>query len=82
MGWRSLMWIVWPSFMAAAATTAVVFALVDPLDIVVFGYVPVSRQAGYSAGFFLFWGMATFSSALSLFLSRGKVADEDDEGDC
>ena len=32
MGLRSLMWILWPSFMAAAAGSALIFALIDPLD--------------------------------------------------
>src|SRR3546814_15751829 len=34
---RSLMWILWPSFLVGAATSAAVFAMVDPLAIVFFG---------------------------------------------
>ena len=33
MGLKSLMWILWPSFLAAAVGSAVVFALIDPLDL-------------------------------------------------
>ena len=33
MGLRSLMWILWPSFLAAAACSALIFALIDPLDV-------------------------------------------------
>ena len=43
MGLRSLMWILWPSFLAAAVGSAIVFALIDPLDVAVFGYVPTGR---------------------------------------
>lgn len=66
---RSLMWILWPSFLVGAATSATIFALVDPLDIVIFGGVELSRQQMYAGGFFLFWLMAALSSALSLFMA-------------
>ena len=69
MKWRSLMWILWPSFLIAAATSATVFALIDPLDIAIFGTVQLSRQQMYAGGFFLFWLMAALSSALSLFMA-------------
>lgn len=76
MNWRSLMWILWPSFLVAAVTSAVVFALIDPLDMVFFGYVQVSPQLTYAGGFFLFWLMAGLSSALSLFMEpRGATRD-------
>jgi hypothetical protein len=74
---RSLMWILWPSFLVGAATSATVFAMVDPLDIAFFGYIEVSRQQAYAGGFFLFWLMAALSSAFSLHLApRGPVYDE------
>ncbi|MFW7343620.1 hypothetical protein V0R37_19005 [Pollutimonas sp. H1-120] len=77
MRWRSLMWILWPSFLVGAATSATVFAMVDPLDIAFFGYMEASRQQVYAGGFFLFWLMAALSSALSLHLApRGRLFDE------
>lgn len=77
MKWRSMMWILWPSFLIAGATSAAVFAMIDPQDVPVFGYVEVSRQVAYAGGFFLFWLMAALSSALSLHLApRGRVIDE------
>jgi hypothetical protein len=70
------MWILWPSFLVAAATSAVVFALLDPLDMTFFGHFQVSPQLTYAGGFFLFWLMAALSSALSLFMEpRGAVRD-------
>lgn len=34
---RTIMWILWPSFLAAGFASGVVFALVDPRDIPLFG---------------------------------------------
>ncbi len=77
MKWRALMWVLWPSFLIAGATSATVFALVDPLDINFLGHVQVGRQFAYAAGFFLFWIMAALSSALTLHMApRGLVVDE------
>ena len=75
---KALMWILWPSFLAAAAASAAVFALVDPHDISIFGYLKASRQEVYAGGFFLFWLMAAVSSALSLHISP-RVADDPEE---
>jgi len=56
MGLRSLMWILWPSFMAAAAGSALIFALIDPLDVAIFGYVPTGRMGFYTVSFFCLVG--------------------------
>jgi len=69
MSRRALMWILWPAFLAAGITSAVVFAFIDPLDITIFGHLQLDRQVIYGAGFFLFWLMASLSSALSLFMA-------------
>ncbi|HEY9280537.1 MAG TPA: hypothetical protein VIP51_10735 [Eoetvoesiella sp.] len=76
MSWRSLMWILWPSFLVGAATSAIVFALIDPVDITFFGYFRLSPQLTYAGGFFLFWLMTALSSALSLFMAPSSTADE------
>ena len=67
---RILMWILWPSFLAAGIASGVVFALIDPRDIPLFGYIRVSSELAYAAGFFLFWLMAAFSSTLSFFMAN------------
>ena len=71
MGIRSLMWILWPSFLAAGVVSAIVFALVDPQDVVFLGHLQADRLSVYTASFFLFWLAAAGSSALSLFMSPG-----------
>lgn len=57
--------VLWPSFFAAGVATMVFFALVDPLDLrdITFAELPLTRELGYTIGFFLFW-IATFSSSL------------------
>jgi hypothetical protein len=57
--------VIWPSFFSAAVATMMFFAFIDPLALAEIGPIdiPVSRQTGYSIGFFLFWS-ATFSSSL------------------
>lgn len=70
-----LMWIVWPSFLAAGVTSAIVFTLVDPHDVIFLGYLKASRQLTYASGFFLFWIMGALSSGLSLFLLNRSVTD-------
>ncbi len=80
MTWRSLMWILWPSFLVAGAASATVFALIDPLDVAIFGSIHPSRQAFYAGGFFFLWLMAALSGALTLFMTQGKLADDDTQG--
>lgn len=57
--------IVWPSFFAAGVATMVCFAFVDPLALrdATFPRMPMSRELGYSIGFFMFW-LATAASSL------------------
>lgn len=78
---KALMWILWPSFLAAVGASAAVFALVDPLDISIFGYLQAGRQEIYAGGFFLFWLMAALSSALSLHIAPREVHVEEFLGD-
>lgn len=77
MALKALMWILWPSFLAAAGASAAVFALVDPLDIAIFGWWQGERQAIYTGAFFLFWTMSAFSSALSLHMAPRVVHTDD-----
>ena len=68
------MWIVWPAFLVAAVLEMVVFALVDPSTLHWFGQpVALSREAVYTLTFFVFWGMAMASSALTVLLSMSPV---------
>ncbi|MFM1886220.1 MAG: hypothetical protein RL026_1377 [Pseudomonadota bacterium] len=57
--------ILWPSFFAAGVCTMVFFAFVDPVVLrrITFPSLPVTREMGYTLGFFMFW-MATAASSL------------------
>lgn len=49
--------ILWPSFFAAGVATTVFFAIVDPLDLATITWpaFEISREVGYTIGFFMFW---------------------------
>ena len=70
--WKlNLMWVLWPAVLAAGVLEMVVFAVIDPQDIRWMGQSIIwPRQAIYSLGFFVFWGMTAVASSLSLLLSR------------
>lgn len=61
--------ILWPSFFSAGVATMVFFAMVDPLMLraITWPDLPISRELGYSIGFFLFW-IATAASSLFTWL--------------
>ncbi len=66
---RYLMWVLWPSFIAAGLGVGIIFTLIDPTELVVLGYpVHASRTAVYTLGFFVLWAICTVASALSCFL--------------
>jgi len=73
---RSLMWILWPSFLMAGLESAVVFALIDPLDVSIFGYIRPEREMLYALGFFFFWLVAALSSLLTVFMSPKDIKDQ------
>jgi len=64
--------ILWPSFVAAGLASVVFFAFVDPeqLGRISFPASKVSREVGYSVGFFMFWAVTTLSSAVTWYLQR------------
>lgn len=67
---QRLMWIAWPAFLMAGVLEVLVFAMVDPQDLHWFGQpLALSRQAVYTAAFFIFWAVAMASSALTTLLS-------------
>lgn len=69
--------VLWPSFFAASVATMVFFAFVDPVELglMTFPQVHVSREWGYTIGFFMFWA-CTFSSSLFTWIllrSRAEI---------
>lgn len=70
--WSKMMMAVgWPAFLAACLLEAAVFALVDPLELSwAGGPLGWSRQAVYTAAFFVFWAACMASSVMALWLLR------------
>ena len=67
---QKLMWVVWPAFLAACLLELAVFGMVDPNDLHWGGRpVPLSRQAVYTAGFFVFWAICMVASGLTALLA-------------
>ena len=62
--------VVWVSFLSAAVGTMVFFALFDPVLIWADLGREVSREAGYAAGFFFFWGLSAATSGVTAWLVR------------
>lgn len=76
---RWLMWILWPAFLGASVAFAAVFALIDPVDLRIFGRThELSREAVYTAAFLIAWAVCALSSALTLWIVPlpRPVADE------
>ena len=65
-------WILWPSFVVAAAANALFFSFFDPADLHPHAELaPGARVAAYTIGFFAFWALGALSSAFTCFLQRG-----------
>lgn len=64
--------IAWPSFFAAGVATMVFFAIVDPADLaeLTWPQLKVSRELGYTIGFFMFWSCTAGSSLFTALLLR------------
>ena len=67
---KNAMWVLWPSFIAGAIGTVLLFALLDPVDLRFVGPLELGRKAGYTLAFFFLWALAACSSALTCFLQR------------
>jgi hypothetical protein len=64
--------VIWISFLSAAVSTMVFFALFDPVDLsgIFDENVEISRDAGYAVGFFFFWVLCALCSGVTAFLVR------------
>ena len=64
--------VLWPSFVSAVLATAAFFSQIDPhvLHLATFPEWPISRELGYTVGFFMFWAVTTLSSLFTLILLR------------
>lgn len=73
MSTRTLIWILWPSFLIAGLAEIALFSFMAPEDMALFGRgVDTSSETIYSVGFLLLWVMCALSSGLTYFvLPRG-----------
>ena len=63
--------IVWPAFLAACLLEALVFAMVDPGELLLPGYFfQATRQGVYTMAFFAFWLITMACSSLVLWLAK------------
>jgi hypothetical protein len=64
--------VAWPSFFSACVATMVFFAFVDPLQLrdITFPHAAISREAGYTIAFFLFWSATAGASLFTALLMR------------
>lgn len=65
----------WMSFLSAAAATILFFASFDPEIIAQLATFPfeISRTAGYSLGFLLFWLLLMINSLFVVFMLSGNA---------
>jgi len=63
--------VLWPSFFAAGVATVVFFAIVDPIELasITWPHLTISREAGYTIGFFMFWACTFASSWFTVLLA-------------
>jgi len=75
---RFLMQVLWPAFLMSIVAEGVFFSMIDPHELTVVGiHLADSREAAYTAGFFVFWILFTASSALTYLLAHGTGAPPD-----
>lgn len=72
--------VLWPSFFTAAAMSAILFALVDPIELqrISFPALSISRELGYSLGFFSFWLGTLCACGVTALLLRPSHDDEEE----
>ena len=75
---KYIMWVLWPSFIAAAIGVGILFTFVDPTELIVLGHpLHVGRTAAYTLGFFILWAICSAASALSCFLQATSQQTKD-----
>jgi len=63
--------VLWPSFLTAGVATTLFFAYFDPqLLMQVSGYGEITRMAGYTIGFFLFWLLTSITCVMTCYFQR------------
>ncbi|MGB5256254.1 MAG: hypothetical protein WBN07_12325 [Woeseiaceae bacterium] len=67
---QAMFTVVWISFLSAAVSTMVFFAVFDPVELgaLIDENLEFSRDAGYAVGFFFFWVVCAVCSGVTAFL--------------
>ena len=64
-------WVLWPGFLVAIPAIGLLFTLVDPADVHLFGQsFEGSRLGAYTIGFLFFWAVGAACSALTCLLQQ------------
>lgn len=67
---RFLMQVLWPAFVGAALTVGLLFSLIDPMEIDwVAAHLHDSREASYTIGFLLLWGLFSLACGTTWYLA-------------
>jgi hypothetical protein len=67
---RFMMQVLWPAFLVAGLAEGIFFSMIDPQELVVVGvHLADSREAAYTAGFFLFWALMTIGCGITWLLA-------------
>jgi len=82
---RLVIWILWPSFLVSAIAEGLLFTVIHPEDILLFGEpIALSNEGIYTLGFFVIWAFCASSSALSIYVlpkKEGNTKTHSDESD-
>lgn len=82
---RQIIWILWPSFLVAGIAEGLLFTVIHPDDILLFGEpIALSNEGVYTLGFLIIWLFCAISSALSFFVlpkTEGSTTIRSDEPD-
>ena len=81
MKFNTAIWgaVLWPAFLGATLADAILFTLIDPETIMLFGvHSGVSRSSAYTVGFFVFWVIMIAASVTTLWLHGANI--EADKG--
>lgn len=67
---RAAMSVLWPAFLMATATTGLVFSMIDPTQLDIYG-VPLMVEAStaYGIGFLVLWLLFSAGCAMTLLLA-------------
>ena len=73
---RSMIWVLWPSFVAAAIAEFAFFAVTDPQQLYWMGEpVKFAASSTYSIGFLFFWMICAGSSVLTYLLLPPRIRE-------